>query len=325
MFKARGSRTVFAVVVALATAAFADPLVARQDTRRAECELRCDIDSEGYEFDVTCEKGASSEKLMNESTKFEYSPSGALAGLVVAVNRERTYSASNRTYHITGTIGVDKANNRVTYDVQASGGAFGATPGVCKGSTAGERAKADPPPAPSPPPRVEPLNLAVDASYQPAITVPACKDALLTTTTLACFVSERSEYVGQGKTWILRGDVAPMTVEYKPYSGGVAVQVKDGADPGDMWNFELSAPKNAKLRAGLFENTARNHFQDETRAGLSASGHSSACGEETGRFEILELLQEPQGAGVLKLALNFEQICQGKYLRGVIRFNSSVK
>jgi len=285
------------------------------------CDLKCEVGSERYGVAITCETGESREAVSDES-RFEYGPAGEVSAVAVTLNRERTYAGSNRTYRIWGTIRNDKAAGTVSYDIRATGGAFGTGERTCKAgnAVAGSRPSARRGAGTSPDLAVDAnLDLRVPGGYRPAIEVPECDRARaegrLSGDVWACFASEKGEYVGQGKLWLLPGEPAALAAVYA--FGRVTVK---GKDRDGEWEFSFSPPKGAAWRAGLYENTLRDGFHDEQHAGLSVSGHSSACGEETGRLEVLDLAYDAKGDTVSRFAANFEQVCSGKRLRGSIRF-----
>lgn len=95
-------------------------------------ELKCDINTQEYGFEIVGETGATETTFHDESTSYNYDPSGILAGVTVAVNRDMLFTESQHTYHIEGTITVNQTTNEVTYDITATGDAFGNSPQTCK-------------------------------------------------------------------------------------------------------------------------------------------------------------------------------------------------
>ena len=291
----------------------------------AQCQLRCKVTTESYTIALSCERGGSSERVSDQQ-RMEYAPSGAVSATVISLNHDRTYSASNRTYHIGGTIRVDKTAGTASYDIQATGGLLGTRTATCKAARAAlepreTRAGATPRPAPRAGLRQPRLGLGVAVGYQPAIVVPVCANALREnrTAVFACLVSDSGEYIGQGKTWLLPSQTPPASAAV--FFERVHVSVPDAEG---KWDLEFSTPRGSPWRAGLFDNAVRDAFNDEQHPGMSISGHSSGCSEVAGRFEILELVTDAEGRNVEKFAANFEQLCSGKRLRGLVRFNSTI-
>ncbi len=317
----RIARVMLACVLAIGLA----PALVRGQQKKAGCQLRCNVTTESYTVDLTCEKGGSSEKVSDQQ-KYEYTASGAVGALVLTLNHERTYSTSNRTYHIAGSIRIDKTAGTASYDIQATGGLLGPETATCKAGSAGAHpgrsaAGIAAPSVRPASPRDKMLNLRVAAGYQPAITVPFCVDALKNSQTpvFACFVSEPGEYIGQGKTWLLPSQNPPASAEV--FFERVSVSVPD---PEGKWEFRFSTPRESPWKAGLFDNAMRDSFHDEQHPGLAVSGHSRGCSEVAGRFEVLELVTDSDGRKIQKFAADFEQICSGKRLQGIVRLNSTI-
>jgi hypothetical protein len=176
--------------------------------------------------------------------------------------------------------------------------------------------------------RPDSLSLQVADDYRPVIPVPACdkaiEDGLLQGATFSCFESEKGEYVGDGRTWLLPGDERPISMSIYGYPGGrLDIKIADGQDE---WNWEVSLepPSRTPWRAGLFEDA---NGGDEVHPGLRVSRYTSGpCSELAGRFEILEFVYDNASDTVTSLAVNLEQDCvsRNKSLRGYIRFNSTV-
>ena len=94
-------------------------------TPTPSCEVVCNIDTERYGINITCESGTV-KQTMNDSTKFE----GDI--IKVTLKQSRTYENTGNTYQINGDITVDKAANTVSYLITVSGGVFGTSPQVCE-------------------------------------------------------------------------------------------------------------------------------------------------------------------------------------------------
>ena len=94
-------------------------------TPTPSCEVVCNIDTERYGINITCESGTI-KQTMNDSTKFE----GDI--IKVTLKQSRTYENTGNTYQINGNITVDKAADTVSYLITVTGGAFGSVPPVCE-------------------------------------------------------------------------------------------------------------------------------------------------------------------------------------------------
>jgi hypothetical protein len=290
-----------------------------------QCPISCSVTADSYTINLACEKGGISEKV-NDQQKFEYASSGGVAAIVITVNHERTYNTSKRTYHIGGTIRLDQTSGTAIYDIQVTGGLIGKNPAVCKSTrslikTPNTTASTSRKPA-SPADFREPIvNLRVAANYQPAIIVPVCANALKESQapTFACLVSDPGEYIGRGKTWLLPSENPPASAAVIYERVRVSVPDADG-----KFDFSFSIPKESSWKVGLLDDAVRDGFHDEKHPGLDISGHSSGCSEISGRFELLELVTGPDGRSVQKFAANFEQLCSGKRLQGIVRFNSVI-
>jgi hypothetical protein len=96
------------------------------------CAFKCNINTQQYGFEITCESGTVTTTSNNESTHYNYATSGQMSGITVGVNRDLLFQNNQHKYHIEGTITVDQLANTVTYDITATGDAFGNTPQTCK-------------------------------------------------------------------------------------------------------------------------------------------------------------------------------------------------
>jgi hypothetical protein len=112
------------------------------------CALQCEIDGEGYSISISCEEGRFSDYL-DESTEFTYNDQGLRSGLILHLNRERTYATSKNKYQISGTIAVDLLAKTATYTVSVTGGVYGDTPQVCQSPGLSAAATATPADAPT--------------------------------------------------------------------------------------------------------------------------------------------------------------------------------
>jgi len=298
----------------------------------APCKLACDIGPDRYGFAISCEQGTFKEEY-NDQESYEYGPTGSVSGIRLALNRKRTYASSGNTYELSGLVQVDKAQGTVAYNIRAVGARLGLSGQTCtRGSvevaTEKEQPAATSAPAPVPkPPRVE---LRVGADYRPSIVVPECETVLrersAQSDSWACFASEKGEYVGGGKTWLLTPPEASLSVT-SAFTQRVAVKAVERS--GGAWDFEFGPPRNAPWRTGVVP-AARVGDQGEHQATLSVSGHARGCGEVDGQLEILELVLDDTSHTLERIAANFTQVCteargDRKGLRGYLRFTGAAQ
>jgi hypothetical protein len=95
-------------------------------------QLLCDINTENYGFEITGETGSVQTTYNNEGKSFNYDSSGNMIGITISVNRDLFFTDSQHSYHIEGTITVDQITNEVSYDISATGDAFGNSPQICR-------------------------------------------------------------------------------------------------------------------------------------------------------------------------------------------------
>ncbi|MCW5199987.1 hypothetical protein VU05_04695 [Desulfobulbus sp. F1] len=134
------------------------------------------------------------------------------------------------------------------------------------------------------------------------------------------FNSEAGDYIGQGLEQTWTEDNGTFSVS-RNYDNGISVSYQGS----DWWSLDFTAPSNAQLMAGPYENAERFPFQSPTLPGLNVSGSGRGCNTLTGRFNILDVEYDTDGK-VLSFAADFEQHCEGMdpALFGSIRYNSSI-
>ncbi len=133
--------------------------------------------------------------------------------------------------------------------------------------------------------------------------------------------------------WILRGgreldNAANSVWQVSSLSNGNGLRINiDGiGDTGELsWTMFINAPYGARLAPGVY--AAADRFGSATTAGLDVSADFRGCNTTRGSFIVHELTIV--SGVVLKLAIDFEQHCEGvtippQPLRGSIRFNSAV-
>ena len=140
-------------------------------------------------------------------------------------------------------------------------------------------------------------------------------------TTAIVMNSEIGDYIGQG----LQQAFTPADGTFaaaRNFDNGINVSFNGGST---TWTIALSAPGDATLVPGSYENATRWPFQSPTGAGLSVFGSGRGCNTVTGRFDVLEAVY---GAGgqVLRFAADFEQHCEGMEpaLFGAVRYHSTI-
>lgn len=97
-----------------------------------DCDLLCDVSTDEYSLGITCESGGFTTEFNSETTEYHYS-GATRTGFTLHLNRTITFHDSGRVYVVTGTITVDQINDTVTYDIDATGGAFGSAGASCSG------------------------------------------------------------------------------------------------------------------------------------------------------------------------------------------------
>ena len=99
--------------------------------KEPECAIKCDVSTEEYSIEITCESGSIITEYHDQSTEYEYDPSnGQTIGIKINLNQSRTYENTMNTYQIVGVINVNLRQNTVTHNITVSGGVFNA-PQTC--------------------------------------------------------------------------------------------------------------------------------------------------------------------------------------------------
>jgi hypothetical protein len=111
------------------------PISPQQPTPTPACTFKCDIDTQQYGFEITCESGSVSTTFNNESTHYNYDTSGQMSGTTLDINRDFLFQTNQHKDHIEGTITIDQLTNTVSYEITASGDSFGDSPQTCKNGT----------------------------------------------------------------------------------------------------------------------------------------------------------------------------------------------
>ena len=135
------------------------------------------------------------------------------------------------------------------------------------------------------------------------------------------YLSQPGDWVGQGQEVTFTG--ADGSFSSPPTIPNVARVVVKAPNGMYLFTLNLSAADGAVLQPGAYENAVRAGSQGPGRPGLDFSANGNGCISVTGRFGLLEIVRDANGA-ITQLAVNFEQHCEGAVpaLFGQIRFNS---
>lgn len=87
------------------------------------CAIECDIGTDEYTIDITCESGTTTTTFNNQRTEYQYD-NGVVSVIKLYLNQTRTYENTKNTYTIVGVITVNKKQNTVTHNITVSGGVF---------------------------------------------------------------------------------------------------------------------------------------------------------------------------------------------------------
>jgi hypothetical protein len=139
-------------------------------------------------------------------------------------------------------------------------------------------------------------------------------------TTAIVMNSETGDYIGAGLQQIFAPADGTFTAA-RNFDNGVTINFNGAA----WWTLAFSAPGDAPLVPGTYENATRWPFQSPTAPGLSVSGSGRGCNTVAGRFDVLEAVFGTAGQ-VLRFAADFEQHCEGMVpaLFGGVRYHSSI-
>ena len=146
----------------------------------------------------------------------------------------------------------------------------------------------------------------------------ACSSLLADTLYLS---SAGDDYIGQGVTRTLEDPAYTFTAT-QSVDNSIQVSLNNGTE---FWNVEFSAPNDAVVATGNYEDATRYPFQSPTVPGLDVGGDGRGCNTLTGRFVIWEVAYDG-GGNVTNLAADFIQYCGGSTspLHGAVRINSTV-
>jgi hypothetical protein len=136
------------------------------------------------------------------------------------------------------------------------------------------------------------------------------------------FVSDQSDYIGQGQTQLWEAPTATITARPLWASNQVEIHVV-GSDTLNTidWTLDFAAPQDQQLLPGTYPNATRFPFQAPTTPGLSFYGCGRGCNTLSGQFTVMEAVYAVDGT-VQRFHATFEQHCEGggPALRGEIFF-----
>ena len=140
-------------------------------------------------------------------------------------------------------------------------------------------------------------------------------------TTALFFDSQPGDYIGQGvqRTYT----PADGTFEITPAGPNAATVSVTGPSFSFWWSLRFSTAAGVPLTVGSYGSARR--FSSAAGNGLDVSGSGRGCNQSTGRFDVREIVRDPNGT-VLAFAADFEQHCEDGVpaLFGAIRYNSTI-
>jgi hypothetical protein len=134
------------------------------------------------------------------------------------------------------------------------------------------------------------------------------------------FVSDASDYVGQGWTLLQEAPTSTLTPAVDAARQHVSFNVTgfDGVRVLN-WTLDFAAVQGHQLVPGTYVGAARYPFQPPTVPGLSFAGDGRTCGQLSGQFTISDAVFD---TSVQRFKATFEQHCDGAgpALRGTISY-----
>src|SRR6267378_3875471 len=138
------------------------------------------------------------------------------------------------------------------------------------------------------------------------------------------YLSQPGDFVGQGRE--VTFTAADGTFSAPPTIPNVArvVAVPPGGGQ-QLFSLTLTTSDGAALQPGAYEDAVRAGYQGSGHPGLDFYANGRWCYILTGRFDVLEIVRDANGA-ITQFAVNLEQHCSGVVpaLLAQIRFNSDV-
>jgi hypothetical protein len=141
---------------------------------------------------------------------------------------------------------------------------------------------------------------------------------LVPAVTVISLRSEAGDFIGRGLDYLLRSSDLPFEL-YRPFENG-SVSIALGE-----FRFDFQPQEGTVFGVGSYPNAKRFLVTDGSAPGMAVAGPSSRnCFHVTGGFEVLEFAADPFNGLIQRLAINFEQHCNGAApaLFGAIRIKS---
>lgn len=154
--------------------------------------------------------------------------------------------------------------------------------------------------------------------------------------TFLYFKSEPGSFVGGGLTKTLTSTDGTFTASriynsppFFDFKNGVEIMFSAFNQPeageNSIFNYGrliFTAPEDAVLTPGTYQNATRWPFQSTEQPGLDVSLGNRGCNQLIGNFVVKEAIYGTDGQPE-RFSADFEQSCEGSILSGQIRFNSS--
>src|SRR5580765_1717153 len=138
------------------------------------------------------------------------------------------------------------------------------------------------------------------------------------------YSSQPGDFIGQGLEVTITGAQANFSASSsRPSKAHVELRT---IDTFQLYAIDLGSANSVRLVPGSYEDAQiAGLFQNPDHPGLAFTAENRSCTTVTGRFDLLEAVYDGFG-GVISLAVNFEQHCNGAApaLFGKIRFNSDI-
>jgi len=138
------------------------------------------------------------------------------------------------------------------------------------------------------------------------------------------YSSQPGDFIGQGLEVTITGAQANFRASSsRPSKAHVELIA---LDTFQLYAIDLGSANSVRLVPGSYEDAQiAGLFQNPDHPGLAFTAENRSCSTVTGRFDLLEAVYDGFG-GVISLAVNFEQHCNGAApaLFGQIRFNSDI-
>lgn len=129
------------------------------------------------------------------------------------------------------------------------------------------------------------------------------------------FDSQPGDYIGGGRSFRLTPNDSKFTPQVNNFGGITLI-----AEGKDRWTLAFAPAEGNDFNVGVYDNAERLSSSQLGTPSIDVSGDGRGCSTLTGRFDVLDLAFEDGQPS--RLAINFEQHCQGKpeALYGRIRY-----